>query len=156
MAYLAVGSMLTGVLIIITRLLQPYELVSCLLATVGAALLYTMGIDSSKARYIGPRVIFGLGIRLGNQVPMTALQSFATPEHIAPTTGVMLSKLPTSLSLSPLYPSYLKFTKLTCASFSVHKRRVLHNSRAISLRQPHALNSCKQIPHHRSNPGPYH
>jgi hypothetical protein len=94
MAYLAVGSMLSGFLIIRTHLLQPYGLVSGLLATVGAALLYTMAIDSSKARYIGPQVIFGLGIGLGNQVPMTALQSFAKPEHIAPTTGVMLSKLP--------------------------------------------------------------
>ncbi|KAL6238454.1 hypothetical protein BDW75DRAFT_247213 [Aspergillus navahoensis] len=90
MAFFAVGSMLSGFLIMRTRLLQPYELVSGLLATAGAALLYTMGIDSSKARYIGPQVIFGLGIGLGNQVPMTALQSFAKPEHIAPTTGVML------------------------------------------------------------------
>lgn len=60
----------------------------------GEALLYTLNVESSKARYIGPQVIFGIGIGLGNQVPMTALQSFSKPEHIAPTTGVMLSKFP--------------------------------------------------------------
>ncbi len=89
--------MLSGFLIGKTRLLQPYEFASGVLATVGAALLYTLDIDSSKARYIGPQVIFGIGIGLGNQVPMTALQSFSKPEHIAPTTGVMLSKLLLSL-----------------------------------------------------------
>ncbi|KAJ5553897.1 HC-toxin efflux carrier TOXA [Penicillium frequentans] len=90
MAFFAAGSMLSGFLIGKTRLLQPYELVSGLLATVGAALLYTLDTDSSKARYIGSQVIFGIGIGLGNQVPMTALQSFSKPEHIAPTTGIML------------------------------------------------------------------
>ncbi|KAL2831699.1 major facilitator superfamily domain-containing protein [Aspergillus cavernicola] len=90
MAFFAVGSMISGFMIGKTRLLQPYELASGLLATVGAALLYTLDVDSSKARYIGPQVIFGIGIGLGNQVPMTALQSFSKPEHIAPTTGVML------------------------------------------------------------------
>lgn len=97
MAFFAAGSMLSGFLIGKTRLLQPYEFASGVLATVGAALLYTLDIDSSKARYIGPQVIFGIGIGLGNQVPMTALQSFSKPEHIAPTTGVMLSKLLLSL-----------------------------------------------------------
>lgn len=100
MAFFAAGSMLSGFLIGKTRLLQPYELVSGLLATVGAALLYTLDTNSSKARYIGPQVIFGIGIGLGNQVPMTALQSFSKPEHIAPTTGVMLSKFPSVLSSS--------------------------------------------------------
>ena len=84
--------MLSGFLIGKTRLLQPYELISGLLTTAGAALLYTLEVDSSKARYIGPQVILGLGIGLGNQVPMTALQSFSRPEEVAVTTGIMLSK----------------------------------------------------------------
>ena len=86
--------MLSGFLIMKTRLLQPYELSSGLLATAGAALLYTLDVDSSKARYIGPQVLFGFGIGLSNQVPMTALQSFSKPEDVASTTGVMLSKYP--------------------------------------------------------------
>ena len=94
MAFFALGSLLSGFLIGKTRLLQPYELTSGLLATAGAALLYTLDIDSSKARYIGPQVLLGIGIGLGNQVPMTALQSFSRPEDVASTTGVMLSLYP--------------------------------------------------------------
>ncbi|KAK7993176.1 hypothetical protein PG989_006557 [Apiospora arundinis] len=90
MAFFAFGAIVSGTLIGKTRFLQPYELVSGLLATAGAALLYTLEVDSSLARYIGPQVLFGLGIGLGNQVPMTALQSFSKPEDIASTTAVML------------------------------------------------------------------
>ncbi|KAJ9142482.1 putative MFS transporter [Pleurostoma richardsiae] len=90
MAFFAIGSVLSGGLIGATHFLQPFELVSGLLSTAGAALLYTLDVNSSKARYIGPQVIFGLGIGLGNQVPMTALQGLSSPEDVAPITGIML------------------------------------------------------------------
>lgn len=91
-AFFAAGSVISGTLIGKTRLLQPYQIVAGLLATVGAALFYTMGVHTSKARYIGPQVIFGIGIGLGSQIPMTTLQAFSKPEDIASTTSIMLSK----------------------------------------------------------------
>ncbi|KAK7949480.1 MFS general substrate transporter [Apiospora saccharicola] len=88
MAFFALGPIVSGTLIGKTRHLQPYELAIGLLATAGAALLYTLKVDSSRGRYI---VLFGLGIGLGNQVPMTAVQGFSKPEEdIASSTGVML------------------------------------------------------------------
>lgn len=92
MAFFAFGAIFSGFLIMKTHLLQPYELLSALLTVAGAALLYTLEIDSSEARYIGPQVLIGFGIGLGNQVPMTALQSFSKPEDVASTTGIMLSE----------------------------------------------------------------
>jgi hypothetical protein len=94
MAFFAFGAMISGFLIGKTRFLQPYELASGLLATAGAALLYTLDTDSSLARYIGPQILFGVGIGLGNQVPMTALQSFSKPQDIPSTTAIMLSTFP--------------------------------------------------------------
>jgi hypothetical protein len=96
--------------------LQPYELVSALLSTAGAALLYTLELDSSKARDIGPQILLGIGIGLGNQVPMTTLQSFSKPEAVAPTTGIMLSKFPVN-SLKYTLLSFL--TDAQCAMPSV-------------------------------------
>ncbi|KAF7328185.1 putative permeases of the major facilitator superfamily [Mycena venus] len=90
MALFAVGALLSGFLVGKTRLLQPYELLSGVLSTCGAALFYTLDIDSGKARYLGPQIIFGFGLGLGSQIPMTALQSFSKPEDVASTTGVML------------------------------------------------------------------
>lgn len=92
LAFFALGSMVSGGLIGKLRVMQPFQLASGLLATAGAALLYTLNADSSKARYIGPQVIFGFGIGLGNQVPMISVTSFSKPENVASITSIMLSK----------------------------------------------------------------
>ncbi|KAG9228616.1 putative efflux pump antibiotic resistance protein [Amylocarpus encephaloides] len=89
-ALFALGSMMSGGIIGKTRIFQPFLLVGGLLATVGAALLYTVDLDSSKARYLGPQVIFGFGIGLGCQVPLMALQSFTPPEDVASVTSIIV------------------------------------------------------------------
>ncbi|CZR68566.1 probable permeases of the major facilitator superfamily [Phialocephala subalpina] len=122
MAFFALGAILSGFLIGKIHLLQPYELASGLIATAGAALLYTLEIDSSKARYIGPQVLIGIGIGLGNQVPMTALQSFSKPEDVASTTGVMLM----CNSISGAY--------FVTAAQSLFSNRLLHT---LSVTGPH-------------------
>jgi hypothetical protein len=91
MATFAAGAMLSGALVGKTRFLQPYELLSAVLATAGAAILYTLDLDSSKARYVGAQILVGLGIGLGNQIPMTALQGFSNAEDVPSTTGIILS-----------------------------------------------------------------
>ncbi|RDW59964.1 hypothetical protein BP6252_13051 [Coleophoma cylindrospora] len=89
LAFLALGAMVSGALIGKTHHLQPYQLASALLMTAGMALLYTLGTDSSEARYIGPQILFGFGLGLGNQIPMTAVQGFSRPEDVANLTGIM-------------------------------------------------------------------
>ena len=90
--FFAVGAMLAGTIIGKTRLLQPYELISALLMTAGVALLYTLDIDSSHARYIGAEILFGFGLGFGNQIPLTAVQGLSKPEDVASSTGIMFSK----------------------------------------------------------------
>lgn len=92
-SFFAVGAVLSGFLIGKTRLLQPYQILSALLATAGSALMYTLKLDSSKARYIGPQILLGFGIGLGNQVPLTTLQTFSSPEDLAQIAALMISKL---------------------------------------------------------------
>ncbi|KAH7356997.1 putative efflux pump antibiotic resistance protein [Rhexocercosporidium sp. MPI-PUGE-AT-0058] len=89
-AFFALGSMMSGGIIGKTRVFQPFLLVGGLLATVGAALLYTVDLNSSRARYLGPQVVFGFGIGLGCQVPMMALQSFSPPEDVASVTSIIV------------------------------------------------------------------
>jgi hypothetical protein len=92
LAFFALGAVISGAVIGKTRHLQPFELTSALLTTAGAALLCTMDIDSSQARYIGPQVLFGFGIGIGSQIPMTAVQGFSRPEDVANSTGILISK----------------------------------------------------------------
>ena len=89
-AFFAFGSVLSGFIISKTGHLQPLQLLSGLLATAGATLLYTLKVDFSLARYIGPQIILGLGIGIGNQIPMTVYQFFSESEHVHTNTGIML------------------------------------------------------------------
>ena len=91
MAFFAFGAILSGGLVGKTGLAQPFALIGSLLATAGSALLYTLEIDSSQARYVGPQVLFGFGIGLGNQIGMMIVQAFSNPADVASTTAVMLS-----------------------------------------------------------------
>ncbi|KAG8167939.1 hypothetical protein KVR01_003628 [Diaporthe batatas] len=79
-AFFALGSMLRGFLVSKTGYLQPFQLVSGLLATISGALLYILEVNSTQAKYIGPQVILGYGIGVGNQIPMTAYQFFSDPK----------------------------------------------------------------------------
>jgi hypothetical protein len=92
LAFFALGAMVSGGIVGKTHLLQPYQLISALLMTAGSALLYTLDIDSSKARYIGPQIVFGFGVGFGSQIPIMAVQGFSKPENVASSTGIMLSK----------------------------------------------------------------
>ncbi|USP80427.1 putative MFS transporter [Curvularia clavata] len=92
MAFYALGAMTSDGVIGKTRMIHPFTLTSGLLTTLGAALLWTMDVKTSKAWYIGAQVAFGLGIGLGNQVPVTVLQAFASAKDVAATTGIIFSE----------------------------------------------------------------
>ena len=92
LAFYAIGAVLSGAWIGKTRRTQPLELVSPLLAIVGAVLLYTMDVNTSKAWFVGAQIPFGFGIGLGNLAPVTALQAFSKPADVAATTGIIFSK----------------------------------------------------------------
>ena len=96
MAFYTFGAVLSGILVGKTRLLQPFQLASGLVAILGAALIFCIEVDTPKTWYIGAQIPFGFGIGLGNQVPVTALQGFATPETVAATMGVAFSEHRTS------------------------------------------------------------
>jgi hypothetical protein len=74
---------------------EPWSVVAlagALIMTAGMALIYILDVDSTKAKYIGAEVLFGFGIGLCNQVPMTAVQGFSKPDEVASATGIMVSK----------------------------------------------------------------
>ncbi|KAI1583436.1 ProP Permease of the major facilitator superfamily [Pyrenophora tritici-repentis] len=90
LAFFALGAMVSGGAIGKTRYTQPFELAGALIMTAGMALIYILDVDSPKAKYIGAEVLFGFGIGLCNQVPMTAVQGFSKPDEVASATGIMV------------------------------------------------------------------
>ncbi|PLB44871.1 MFS general substrate transporter [Aspergillus steynii IBT 23096] len=90
LALFALGAVVSGAVIGKTRYTQPYELLGALIMTAGMALIYTLDVDSSQAMYIGAEVLFGFGVGICNQIPMTAVQGFSKLEDVASATGVMV------------------------------------------------------------------
>nr|POF02489.1 dehydrocurvularin exporter [Quercus suber] len=91
MSFYALGAMMSGGLLGKTRQIHPLLFVSGILTVVGAALLYAMDVNTSKAWYICAQIPFGFGIGLGNQVPVTVVQAFSDPEHVATSTGIIFT-----------------------------------------------------------------
>lgn len=118
-----------------TRIFQPFLLAGGLLATIGAALLYTVDLNSSKARYIGPQVIFGFGIGLGCQVPMMALQSFSPPEDVASVTSIIVSKYSNQIirQISLLLTGYLVMNSISGGYFVTAAQSLFANRLLSSL-----------------------
>ncbi|PKX89225.1 MDR family MFS transporter [Aspergillus novofumigatus IBT 16806] len=90
LALFAVGAVVSGAVIGKTRYTQPYELLGALIMTAGMALIYILDVDSSQAMYIGAEVLFGFGVGICNQIPMTAVQGFSKLEDVSSATGIMV------------------------------------------------------------------
>lgn len=93
LAFFSLGAVISGCLVGKTHHLMPFQLTSALLMVASMALFYTMGVDTTQARYLGPQVLYGFGLGVGNQVPMTAVQGFSKPQDVASSTGIMLSMM---------------------------------------------------------------
>jgi MFS transporter, DHA2 family, glioxin efflux transporter len=91
-AFYALGCLISGGVTGTTHLVQPIELVGALLAVLGAALVYEFDVNTSEAWFIGAQVPFGIGLGLGTQIPIIALQGFSKPEHAAVITGALFGE----------------------------------------------------------------
>lgn len=73
---------------------QPFMTASGIFAAIGAGLIYTLDQNSSSAKYLGYQAVLGVGLGLGIQVPMIAMQAISDPQDMAPNTAIILCKFP--------------------------------------------------------------
>lgn len=79
-----------GIVIGVTGRYQPFLIGGALITLAGVALFYTMDEATTAARYLGYQALFGIGIGLCVQVPMTAVQAFSAASDLAANTGLLL------------------------------------------------------------------
>ncbi|KAL4960752.1 MDR family MFS transporter [Aspergillus stella-maris] len=90
LALFALGAVISGAVIGKTHYTQPYELLGALIMTAGMGLIYTLDITTSSAFYFGAEVLFGFGVGICNQIPMTAVQGYSKLEDVSSATGIMI------------------------------------------------------------------
>jgi MFS transporter, DHA2 family, glioxin efflux transporter len=67
----------------------PFMAIAGVLSTIGVGLLYTLTIGSSSSKWIGYQVLAGLGLGLGFQVPVSAVQA-TVPQIDIPSGSAMM------------------------------------------------------------------
>ncbi|KAL2391895.1 MFS-type efflux pump MFS1 [Exophiala dermatitidis] len=68
----------------------PFFYLSSVLTSVGAGLISTFWVDTGHSKWIGYQVIFGSGLGLGVQLPITVVQLSCSREDIAAATSLMV------------------------------------------------------------------
>ena len=110
--------------------------------TSGMALVYTLDIDSSKARYVGAEILLGFAVGFGNQIPMMAVQGWSRPEDMASSTGIMLSEY-----ILPLVGSNLSFVAANAGiSGPIWQCSLFHRRGSVDLCQPHVSHTQDHCP----------
>lgn len=71
---------------------QPFMVASGTFTAVGAGLIHSLAINASAGEYLGYQAVMGLGLGLGIQVPMIAIQAISDPADLGPNTAIILCK----------------------------------------------------------------
>ncbi|KAL8735015.1 MAG: hypothetical protein Q9166_001140 [cf. Caloplaca sp. 2 TL-2023] len=86
----AIFTVLSGGLISTYGHYVPIMIVSSVLSTIGAGLLYTLDIGSPSSHWIGYQALTGIGLGLGFQIPIIVAQATVDPEDISSASALVL------------------------------------------------------------------
>ncbi|KAJ5100208.1 MFS general substrate transporter [Penicillium angulare] len=86
----SVTTLITGRMITKTGVAAPYLIAGSVIVTIAAGLLYTLGIGTSKGKWVGYQILAGFGYGLALQVPIVIAQAYSEPTDIAPTTAIQI------------------------------------------------------------------
>jgi len=86
---ITLATIVSGIGITVTGRPMPFMIIGGVLGSIGIGLLYTLTIGSSSAAWIGYQVLVGLGLGLGFQVPVSAVQA-TLPQIDIPTGSAMI------------------------------------------------------------------
>lgn len=92
----SIFTILSGGLITMTGHFVPFLIGGGVLTTIGAGLIFTLGLASPPSMWIGYQILAGIGIGLSIQVPIIASQAVVEPIDISSITAMILCKFPRS------------------------------------------------------------
>lgn len=86
---ITISTVCSGIGVTVTGRPLPFMAVAGVLTSIGVGLLFTLTIGSSSASWIGYQVLTGLGLGLGFQVPISAVQA-TLPQIDIPSGSAMI------------------------------------------------------------------
>ncbi|KAK8050265.1 major facilitator superfamily transporter [Apiospora phragmitis] len=85
-----VASMIAGIAVTVFGYYTPFMIAATVLMSIGAGLLSTFQPGTSRAAWIGYQVIFGLGVGLGMQQPLMAVQAVLNMVDVPTGTAIIV------------------------------------------------------------------
>ncbi|MCJ1398201.1 hypothetical protein MMC11_001398 [Xylographa trunciseda] len=86
----SIFSIVSGGLITVFGHYLPLMIASSAFATVGAGLIYTLGVGSPSSHWLGYQVVSGIGLGFGFQIPVIVAQASVEPGDISTVTAIIL------------------------------------------------------------------
>lgn len=83
-------TLISGFLVTMTGYYIPFIFISPLMASVGAGLLSTLQVDSGHSEWIGYQALYGMGIGIGIQQSVIAIQTVVPPENLPNATAILM------------------------------------------------------------------
>jgi MFS family permease len=90
---LALGSMVSGVVVSRTGHAAPFMIAGAILATIGAGLIYTFDMGTGTGKWIGYQIMYGAAIGLGFQMGINVAQANAKIEDMSYVTATIFCKV---------------------------------------------------------------
>ncbi|KAF7327413.1 DHA14-like major facilitator [Mycena kentingensis (nom. inval.)] len=87
---LVVASIIAGSLVTVTGYYTPWVILSSVLMSVGAGLLYMLKTDTPSSRWIGYQIVYGFGIGFGMQQPVIAAQTVLDLKDVPVGTSILM------------------------------------------------------------------
>ncbi|KAK8137910.1 major facilitator superfamily transporter [Apiospora sp. TS-2023a] len=87
---IVVGSVVAGIAVSVFGYYTPFMIAATVLMSIGAGLLSTFEPSTSRAAWIGYQVIFGLGVGLGFQQPLMAVQAVLNMADVPTGTSIIV------------------------------------------------------------------
>ncbi|KAG5913417.1 hypothetical protein E4U42_001187 [Claviceps africana] len=87
---LVIFSIISGGLVTVLGHYAPFMVLSAVLMAVGAGLLSTFSVDTTPAHWIGYQILFGIGVGLGMQQTMVAVQASLDGADVAVGTAIII------------------------------------------------------------------
>ena len=87
---LVIFSLIAGGLVTVTGYYTPFMIASSILMAIGAGLIATFKVDSPPAHWIGYQILYGLGVGIGMQQSLIAVQAVLDIKDVPTGTSVLI------------------------------------------------------------------
>jgi hypothetical protein len=149
---LVIVSIISGIAVTLIGYYAPLMIASSIIMAIGAGLLTTLEPSSGHAKWIGYQALTGIGIGLGMQQPLIAVQTVLDLVDVPTATSIIVFAQTLVSTILPSLSSTTQLTRITGrCSLRLHRPKRLRQQACLRSRTLRTFNRSIRHPPHRRN-----